>query len=446
MDIYLHTLGCRLNEAEMEGWARDLSASGHRVVRGPEQAQVVVLNTCAVTAAAARKSRQAVSRLHRHNPSARLVITGCYAEMDPKRVAELAGVDLVIGNQDKARLVALIEAAIDPTSMPEIATEPDEQHLFAASRTRAFVKVQDGCRNQCSFCVVTRLRGQERSKPVEQVVDEINALRDEGFNEVVITGVHLGGYGSDIGADLRGLLLRVLSDTDIPQIRVTSLEPWDLPDDFFALWANPRLGAHLHLPLQSGCDSVLRRMARRCMTGDFRRLVASARAVIPELTLTTDVIVGFPGETQAEWEATLAFVEEVGFAHLHIFTWSPRAGTRASTLPDRVPADLQRARSQEIHALGEVMKAAHMARFVGQVRPVLWEGSGEPEDGGWRWQGYTDNYLRVEVIAPEGVALRNQRLPTRLGGHDGERYQGVLVDAPASAPRAQSAEGMSSST
>lgn len=430
MDVYLHTLGCRLNEAELESWHRGFGGAGHRVVRRPEQAQVMVLNTCAVTSVAARKSRQLVGRLHRKNPSARLVITGCYAEMAPEKVASLAGVDLVVGNQDKARLVELVEAGIDTSAMPEIATEPQSQHLFADTRTRAFVKVQDGCRNQCSFCVVTILRGQERSKPIAQVVEEVQALLRDGYREVIVTGVHLGGYGSDLGGgdDLHGLLKAILEHTGVPRLRVTSLEPWDLPERFFDLWADPRLGGHLHLPLQSGCDSVLRRMARRCFTRDYRALVGEARRAIPDLTLTTDVIVGFPGETEAEWQATRGFIEEMGFAHMHIFTYSAREGTRAARLAGRVSKEVQRQRSHELHTLGAAMKARHLARFVGQTRPVLWEGEGELQsDGTRRWLGYTDNYLRVETFTDPGAELENRLVPTRLLVSQGERLVGEVV-------------------
>lgn len=432
MDVYLHALGCRLNEAELESWHRGFEGSGHRVVSAPEQAQVVVLNTCAVTGVAARKSRQLVHRFHRQNPAARMVITGCYAELAPEKVADMAGVDLVVGNHEKGELVSKVAEHLDGVEMPRMASEPDGR-LYAEARTRAFVKVQDGCRNKCSFCVVTILRGQERSRPVAEVVAEINDLHAQGFQEAVVTGVHLGGYGSDLssGDDLKALLAAILADTDIPRLRVTSLEPWDLPKGFFSLWENPRLGQHLHLPLQSGCDSVLRRMARRCYTADFAALVDDAREILTDLTLTTDIIVGFPGETEAEWAATREFIERMGFAHMHIFAYSPREGTRAATLPGQVSRQIQKRRSQELHEIGAVMKAAHLERFLGQQRPVLWEGRGEAlGDGQRRWLGYTDNYLRVETVAPESVDLENHMLPTRLDMSTGEMLLGTVQDQP----------------
>ncbi len=430
MDVYLTSLGCRLNEAELESWHRGFLASGHRVVRQAQQAQVVILNTCAVTTMAARKSRQHIHKLHRLNPSARLVITGCYAEMEPHKLASLAGVDLVVGNHDKNDLVELVETGLDPAVMPEIATEPDADasHLYANTRTRAFVKVQDGCRNRCTFCIVTVLRGEERSRPIDEVIDEINDLHQRGYQEVVLTGVHLGGYGSDLGTNLRELVEAVLARTTVPRLRLTSLEPWDMPEGFFKLWADKRLSPHLHLPLQSGSDSVLKRMARRCSTEDFRKLVHEARTHIPDLTLTTDVIVGFPGETEAEWRTCLEFIKEMNFAHMHIFTYSPREGTTAARLRGHLTKAVKRERSKTLHEVGDEMKRTHLARFEGQTRLVLWEGEFEAmEDGRRRWKGYTDNYLRVTVTTDDQQNLVNKVLPAVLTRSTGDGYEGELA-------------------
>jgi threonylcarbamoyladenosine tRNA methylthiotransferase MtaB len=430
MDVFLTTLGCRLNEAEIAAWARGFQAAGHRIAASPERAQVLLLNTCAVTAEAARKSRQFVNRLHRQNPSARLVVAGCYAELEPAAVASLVGVDLVIGNGDKDRLVELVAEQLDLGAMPGLAAEPDGVHVYAGSRTRAFVKVQDGCRNRCAFCIVTIARGEERSRPIAEVVAEINALHASGYQEAVLTGVHLGGYGSDLGTELSALVDAVLQQTAIPRLRLSSLEPWDLPPDFFALWESPRLMPHLHLPLQSGCDSTLRRMARRCDTASFARLVETARAAIPSLTLTTDLIVGFPGESEAEWVATMDYVQQIGFGHVHIFGFSPRQGTTAARLRSQVPGDVKRERSRQMHALAARMKADHLAANLGQTRPVLWEGPGQVLPDGQRlWSGYTDNYLRAETIVEPTIALANCITPaqlTHLAGHPADH----LLSAP----------------
>lgn len=412
MQVHLSALGCRLNEAELEHWARRFQAAGHGVVTEPEAADLMVLNTCAVTGAAARKSRRTIRRLHRSNPTARLVVSGCYATLEPQQAATELGVDLVVANADKDRLVERVGAELNLPAMPAAATEPGEQALFVRGRSRAFVKVQDGCRYQCTFCITTVARGAERSRPVAEVVDEVNRLQETGVAEVVLTGVQLGGYGHDGGSDLVGLLAAVLRDTDIPRIRLGSLEPWGWPDGFLELFANPRLMPHLHLPLQSGSDRVLQRMARRCWTTDFARLAEACRAAMLDCNLTTDLIVGFPGETEADWRATLDFVERIGFGHLHIFPYSPRAGTRAASLPDPVEPTVRQRRVRELHALGRRLKQAVLERHCGRVRPVLWEAT---ERAGRRW-GYTPNYLRVAL--PAGQSIEPGIYPARLAAVD----------------------------
>jgi threonylcarbamoyladenosine tRNA methylthiotransferase MtaB len=401
MNVFLHTLGCRLNEAELEAWTREFRGRGHQVVTAPEGAHVMVLNTCAVTREAARKSRKTTAQLHRKNPSARLVLTGCFAELEPDTAAALAGVDLVIGNLDKERLVERVEQELVVEAMPSQAADPDGTHVYRETRTRAFIKVQDGCRNRCTFCIVTIARGAERSRPIPEIVAELNALGADGYQEAVLTGVHLGGYGADLGTDLATLVRALARDTDIPRLRLSSLEPWDLPEDFGALWDCPRLMPHLHLPLQSGSDAVLKRMARRCDTSSYAALVDRLRGSIPDLAITTDIITGFPGETDDEWAETLAFVESMRFSHVHIFTYSRRAGTTAARMAAHVPAELARARTRELHAVAAGLKAAHLEGLLGQIRPVLWEGSAQAAGAGMvRYAGYTDHYARVETLVP----------------------------------------------
>jgi len=417
MQVYLTTLGCRLNEAEIERWSREFRADGHDVVGAPDQAQLMVVNTCAVTTMAARKSRKFVGGLHRQNPNARLVMTGCYAELEPEKAASLAGVDMIVGNQDKDQLVDVVKNTIDLNTMPELATEPGGSHMYPErERTRAFIKVQDGCRNRCTFCIVTIARGDERSRSVDDIVAEINQLHADGFQEAVLTGVHLGGYGHDLatGEDLFSLTRAVLERTQIPRVRLSSLEPWDLPDHFWELWSSPRLMPHLHLPLQSGSDAVLKRMARRCDTDSFASLVSNARKAIPDLSVTTDLIVGFPGETEDEWKQTVEYSQKMDFAHMHIFTYSAREGTKAATLRGQLRGDVKRERSTELHAIAARMKEQQLAKHVGRTRSVLWEGRGTPAVGGRCWSGYTDNYLRVVTVTPQSVDLQNRVTSTEL--------------------------------
>jgi threonylcarbamoyladenosine tRNA methylthiotransferase MtaB len=413
MQVHLKALGCRLNEAELEAWARDFRRHGLEITADPNDADLVVVNTCAVTSEAARKSRQMIRRVHRHNPRAKLVVSGCAATLEPETVEQLRGVDLLVPNDHKDQLAEIASRELQLPTMPAAATEPGATPLFSRGRHRAFVKVQDGCRYRCSFCIVTQARGSERSRPIAEVVAEINALVASGVQEAVLTGVHIGGYGSDLGVGLAALVRAVLADTDLPRLRLGSVEPWDLPEDFFALYEDRRFMPHLHLPLQSGSDSVLRRMARRCKTHQFERLVAGARAAVPGLEVSTDIIVGFPGETDSEWQETLDCCERIGFSQMHIFPYSPRAGTKAAELDGQIPDPVKRERARALHTLGEQMRTRALQRAVGSRIDVLWEEQ-EP-DGRRRHLGYTPNYLRVAApTGPQADALENRIAPARI--------------------------------
>ncbi len=413
MRIHLNTIGCRLNEAELESWTRGFLAHGHSLTSDPEQADLVVLNTCAVTGEAVRKSRKLMHRVHRNNPRAKLVVSGCYASLEPGQTSGIPGVDLVIDNRDKDQLVEIASRELELDTMPQLATEPGANPLLTRGRQRAFIKVQDGCRYQCTFCIVTTARGEERSRPVGEIVEEINRYHQEGVQEAVLTGVHIGGYGSDRDSDLYRLVEQVLRDTDIPRLRLGAVEPWDLPDRFWNLFENPRFMPHLHLPLQSGSDSVLKRMARRCKSDEFERLVTEARQSVADFNVTTDIIVGFPGESDDEWQQSLAFIERIGFGHLHIFPFSPRAGTLAAMMPNPVDAETIRARSRELHALGERMKRDTLEQYLGRTFPVLIEGGRDDEENGKQWHGYSPNYLRITLENDGGQELENRIVSVR---------------------------------
>jgi len=423
MRVHLQALGCRLNEAELETWARDFRNQGIEVAEDVADADIVVVNTCAVTAESVRKSRNLVRRAQRKNPTARLVMSGCYAALSPEQAADELGVDLVVGNMEKDRLVEITQQALSLPVMPQGATEPGENPLLKRGRQRAFIKVQDGCRYRCTYCVVTLARGEERSRAIDEIIAEINGLHAQGVQEVVLAGVHLGGYGSDNGLTLSDLVKSVLEGTSIPRIRLGSVEPWDLPPDFWRLFENPRLMPHLHLPIQSGADSVLRRMSRRCKTYEFSNLIQQAREQVKDFSVTTDIIVGFPGETEQEWQETLAFIEQMRFAHVHIFAFSAREGTKAATLPLPVSRDVKRERSQQLHQLASLHKQQTLQQFVDREFEVLIEGNRETDDAGNHvWSGYTPNFLRVRVPAAPSLDLQNQLLSlrTRQVSQDGE--------------------------
>jgi len=408
MRVHLKTLGCRLNEAEIESWANDFSAQGHTLVNEDAAPDVLVLNTCAVTQGAVRKSRQLVRKTHKKNPKAKLVVSGCYATLNEQETVNLDGVDLLVNNQQKDQLVQLTLDQLSEETMPSIATEPNAVALFSRGRQRAFIKVQDGCRYRCSFCIVTIARGDEKSKPIADIVAEANAIHQQGVSEIVITGVHLGGYGSDIAENLYNLITALLTQTSIPRIRMGSLEPWDLPAGFFELFKNARLMPHMHLPIQSGSDSVLKRMSRRCKTDEFRALVTEARNFIPNLNITSDIIVGFPGETDEEWQQTLDFVEEMQFGNLHIFSYSTRDGTKAATMPNQVSSEKKKSRSKALHILAESSQHTQMNQLIGSTVDVLWEDSHQlNEDGTSTLFGYTPNYHRVKTVSRQPEKLVN---------------------------------------
>ena len=403
MRVYLTSLGCKLNQSEIETLARRFARAGHQPVSRPELADLCVVNSCTVTHVAARKSRQLIRRLHRTNPRAPIVVTGCYAEMSPATVKGIEGVELVVGNDRKGQLVGELLGAKG--------REPGngDRGLATGDRTRAFVKIQDGCNNRCTYCIVTLARGQEWSRPMEEVLSEVHDRVAAGYKEVVLTGVNIGAYGRDRGTDLGQLVRIILDETDLPRLRLSSLEPWEVNAELLALWEDGRLGRHLHLPLQSGCDETLRRMGRRYTAAQYATLIERARIAIPGLAVTTDLIVGFPGETEAEFAQSRAFTEQMVFARLHVFPYSPRPGTPAARFPDQVPPLVKKRWAQCLRAIGEEASRSFRRRFVGQILSVLWEGM---RDGTEVASGLTDNYLRVYTTGEE--ELINTITPVRL--------------------------------
>ena len=428
MKVFLNSIGCRLNQSEIETMARQLLAAGHEIVTETAVADKVIINTCAVTAEAARDARSQTRRIHRQNPHAEIVLTGCYATIAPDELAQVEGAGRVVVNQQKAQLVQLLDpkARID---LPLFDQEPMLREFLAGNlgaNTRAFIKVQDGCDNKCTFCVTTVARGNGQSRYLGDVVAEIQALATAGYQEAVLTGVHLGSYGHDFGnqAGLYDLVQSILQHTDIPRLRLSSLEPWDLTPDFFTLWQNPRLLPHLHLPLQSGSDKILKRMARRTSQASFQTLAEAARARIPNLNLSTDVIVGFPGEGEAEFADSLEFVEEINFSRLHVFGYSPRPGTAASQFPDQINGKIKKERTRRMIALGKQLSHDFHQQFVGQTRNVLWESNMGADNDGLRWVGYTDNYIRVQA---HGTAdLFNRITPTKITEANPDGVTGII--------------------
>lgn len=427
MLVHLKTLGCRLNQAELETWAQSFQKAGHQITTRLNEAHIVVVNSCAVTKSASSKSRQLIRQIHSKNPTAKLVLSGCYATLNQYEATQLLGVDLVINNTHKNQLPEKTLAAFDLEAMPAMPITPRENSLFILGRQRAFVKVQDGCRYKCTFCIVTVARGNEISRPIKTILAEINTLQQQGINEVILTGVHLGGYGRDIKTNISALIKAILDNSDIPRLRLGSLEPWELTDDFFGLFDNPRLMPHLHLPLQSGSDTVLKRMSRRCKTAEFSALVRHARRQNQNFNITTDIIVGFPGETEQEWKESYNFVKAISFGHLHIFSYSKRAGTKAAAMPNQITNAVKKQRSKQLHELAQTMKNQFIGQKIGQKFAVLWESQKQTTENNQHLVfGYTPNYIRVACKVNNNQTIENKIILAKLEAICGNYVSCVL--------------------
>ncbi len=429
------TLGCKVNQADSEALASALIARGFTPASGETRADVVVVNTCTVTHLGDRSSRQAISQARRAaSEDALVVATGCYAQVAPDAVAALPGMGLVISNTTKDDAPTLITRALTArgAALPALpafpaAENPDRQIADLLGRTRAQIKVQDGCDNRCTYCIVPLARGDSRSRSIAEVVATARRKAAAGAREIVLTGVHLGDYHPDAGADLGDLLVALLGQTDIPRIRVSSLEPEDFRLEWLDLWRDRRLCRHLHLSLQSGSDAVLRKMARRYSAGRYREIARAAYAAIPGLALTTDAIVGFPGETEDDARATLDLARDLQFAKVHVFRFSPRAGTAAARMRGQIAAPVARERSERLLAQSAELADRFRARHLGQTVEVLWEGR-RP----WGWEGLTDTHLRVELrgdAIPDEVDLRNTITAARVVGLADDGVRGRLDDA-----------------
>lgn len=413
MKIFLDSIGCRLNQSEIEKYASQFRSAGHVIVSTAAEADYVLINTCAVTAEAASDSRQKVRQSGRATRG-EIIVTGCWATLDSAGALALPGVTRVVSNIEKDRLVSdLLHLPEEVFDLEPVAREPlPGAHL----RTRAFIKVQDGCDNHCTFCVTRIARGAGRSRSLVDVLRDVQSAIDGGVQEIVLTGVHLGSWGQDFDrpGKLLDLVDGLLKQTQVRRLRLSSLEPWDLDEAFFSLWADPRLCRHLHLPLQSGSAETLRRMARKTTPDSFARLVEAARSASPGIAITTDLIAGFPGESEAAFVEGLQFVRAMDFASGHVFTYSSRPGTAAARMPNQVPMETRKRRNAELRAVVAESGLRYRQRFVGAALDVLWEATDAYGPEGWRLHGLTDNYLRVSAISPE--RLWNQVSRVRLQG------------------------------
>lgn len=423
MNIFLDTVGCRLNQAEIEQYARQFRAAGHQLVARVDQADLVVINTCTVTAAAASDSRQKIRQASRKG-AGQIVLTGCWSTLKSEEAIALPGVSRVISNLEKDRLVQeILEIHTEPFDLEPLERQPIPG---ARTRTRAFIKAQDGCDNRCTFCITTLARGEGRSRPIQDILADIQAAHPA--QEIVLTGVHLGSWGQDLSPRLsiQHLVEQVLKKTNTPRLRLSSLEPWDLEARFFELWQDPRLCRQLHLPLQSGCERTLRRMARKTTPQAFAELVQAARQAIPGVAITTDVITGFPGENEQEFEESLAFVRQMQFADGHVFTYSARSETAAARMPGQVPQAMRKQRNARMRAVLADSALTYQTSFLGQILPVLWESAANLGPQGWEFSGLTGNYLRVFTRSTQ--QLWNQVTPVLLEQLDERGFHGRILE------------------
>ncbi len=399
--VALDSLGCKLNQAEIQQLARQLESSGYKLVDPSEKADIYVLNTCTVTHVADRKSRHLLRLARRRNPSTRLIAVGCYAHRAPAALAEIEGVELVLGNDRKMSLLKLLGV---PQSAEKVAAVPSGPHV--ARRTRAFLKVQDGCKNFCAYCIVPYVRSRLQNVPPEKIVTLVRGLVANDCREVVLTGTEIGSYASS-GVNLEGLIRRILADTPVSRLRLSSLQPHQVSPSLVSLWRDARLCPHFHLSLQSGSDAVLKRMKRRYTADDYRKTVKLIQSSVPDVVVTSDVIVGFPGETDTEFKETLDFCREMRFARIHVFPFSPRPATEAAAMPDQVPAGILKERVSRMLALAQESAKSFHKRFIGKTLEVLWE-----QRSGSVWSGLTGNYIRV--YARSNNDLTNLITPVKL--------------------------------
>lgn len=388
--VHFTNLGCKLNQAELEALARGFVADGHTISSSLADADLHVVNSCTVTHRAARDSRKIARRGRRANPRLKTVLTGCYVAAEPDTAAALAGVDLVVSNDRKDHLLEAVYEAF-PDARPTAARNPVPVPYvpLAFGNARALIKIEDGCDMRCAFCIIPSTRGRQRSRSASEVVGNVTALSAGGFAEIVITGVQISSY-RDGRTGLFELVHRLLAETDVPRLRLTSIAPWQFDRRLLDLFAGGRLCRHFHLSLQSGCDATLRRMRRPYDGAAFARLVEEIRAAVPGVALTTDVIVGFPGETEEEFADSLAFCQRLGFARLHAFPFSPRPGTAAATMPGQVPHPVQRQRMTALLEVAHRGRRRFERRQIGTRTEALWERRRDD-----RWLGTTDNYLCV---------------------------------------------------
>lgn len=432
--IAFYTLGCKVNQADTASMENLFLRSGHQLVSFDGEADVYIINTCVVTNTGQRKSRQTIHRAIRKNPNALIVVTGCYPQTAAEEVKAIAGVDMIIGNQDRAQIVQLVEERLAHRQTDTL----DAVHKLTAStafeemaagditdKTRAFLKIQEGCNQFCTYCIIPYARGPLRSRSLESIRTETQRLISAGFKEIVLIGIHLGCYGKENpdGPTLYDAVKTVLDVPGVQRLRLGSLESVEVEPRLLTLMQeDARFCRHLHLPLQSGCDKTLQAMHRPYTTAKFKTLLADIKAQVPDIAITTDVIAGFPGETEADFETTCKFAESCGFSKMHIFPFSERKGTPAEKFAGAVTEAVKKERADILGRIDETMHKAFLQAMVGQTAEILFE---QPAGEDY-FEGLTGNYQRV-FVKSGGRNLGGEILPVKITAFDGEKLLGEII-------------------
>ncbi len=405
-----YTLGCKVNQYETEAMTESFENAGYEIVDYSEFADVYIINTCTVTNMGDRKSRQIIRRAREKNPEALVAVVGCYSQIAPGEVLEIPEVSLVVGTDERRRMVELVEYAMEKEEKLNMVSDIMKVREFEEmsiksykSRTRAFLKIQEGCDQYCTYCIIPYARGHIRSRKPDSIIAEVKELAENGFREIVLTGIHVASYGKDLGnTSLIDIIEKVHEIDGIRRIRMSSVDPNVMTDGFFERLSRlPKICRHFHLSLQSGCDETLKRMNRKYTTGEYRRVVEKLREVFADVAITTDLIVGFPGETEEEFQKTVDFVEEIAFSAMHVFKYSQRSGTPAAKYENQIKPQVKDSRSKVITAIAQKNEEKFKKAFIGRSKPVLYE---QPFDGQKSlFEGLTDNYIRVVSESREDI-------------------------------------------
>ncbi|MDR0879264.1 MAG: tRNA (N(6)-L-threonylcarbamoyladenosine(37)-C(2))-methylthiotransferase MtaB [Clostridioides sp.] len=429
--VAFYTLGCKVNQYETEAMIEIFEKDGYEHVDSHEFADVYVINTCTVTHMSDRKSRQYIRRMKKVNPDARIVVVGCYSQVSPEEILDIEDVNLVMGTSDRKNIVEALKN-IDLNSkhstvddIMKIKEFEDMEVKQTDDKTRAFMKIQDGCDRYCTYCIIPYARGRVRSRDIESIVSEADTLSKAGYKEVVLTGIHVASYGKDIRDDKLTLLdvIRRVSEVDgIERIRLSSVEPILFTDEFVEeIKSNKKLCPHYHLSLQSGCDDTLKRMNRRYTTTEYKEIVERLRSTIPDVAITTDVIVGFPGETEEEFESTYNFLKDIELTQMHVFKYSVRKGTPAAAMEDQIDPQIKHDRSEKLISLSKENFDAFRRRYIGRELDVLFEKNIESN----KYEGLTSNYIRVLAESDEDIEGQIKKVKIIAVNHD--NLEGNLV-------------------